>query len=216
MDSETISAELAHRGLSSRNIASMDVTLSSIELFPRLNAIYADEFRTSPPSRACVGVPLFSPARVSISCVAYETEDEQRERQALHVQGLSYWAPANIGPYSQAIRVGNLVFVSGQIGLIPASLTLPQPTSLETETALSFQHIRRVLAVAAPQAVAIISICWLTTWEQISAVQATFQRSYLVRIVALIKLVEADDHPAEPSSSRCFRRRNQSPKRRSR
>jgi hypothetical protein len=26
-------------------------------------------------------------------------------RQALHVQGLSYWAPANIGPYSQAVSV---------------------------------------------------------------------------------------------------------------
>lgn len=30
-------------------------------------------------------------------------------------------APAAIGPYSQAIRTGNLVFVSGQIPLDPAS-----------------------------------------------------------------------------------------------
>jgi diphthine-ammonia ligase len=31
-------------------------------------------------------------------------------RQALHVQGLSYWAPANIGPYSQAVSVRPLSF----------------------------------------------------------------------------------------------------------
>jgi 2-iminobutanoate/2-iminopropanoate deaminase len=30
-------------------------------------------------------------------------------------------APAAIGPYSQAVRVGNLVFVSGQIPLDPAT-----------------------------------------------------------------------------------------------
>jgi diphthine-ammonia ligase len=31
-------------------------------------------------------------------------------RQALHVQGLSHWAPANIGPYSQAVSVCPLSF----------------------------------------------------------------------------------------------------------
>ncbi|HOU24684.1 MAG TPA: Rid family hydrolase, partial [Anaerolineae bacterium] len=28
-------------------------------------------------------------------------------------------APAAVGPYSQAVRVGDLVFTAGQIGLIP-------------------------------------------------------------------------------------------------
>jgi 2-iminobutanoate/2-iminopropanoate deaminase len=30
-------------------------------------------------------------------------------------------APAAIGPYSQAVRVGNLLFASGQVGLDPAT-----------------------------------------------------------------------------------------------
>lgn len=34
---------------------------------------------------------------------------------------LTQLAPAPIGPYSQAIRVGNLLFCSGQIGLDPAT-----------------------------------------------------------------------------------------------
>lgn len=33
-------------------------------------------------------------------------------------------APRAIGPYSQAIRAGNLVFLSGQIGLDPATMEM--------------------------------------------------------------------------------------------
>lgn len=40
------------------------------------------------------------------------------------------------------------VFVSGQIGLLPSSLTLPSPSSLALETALAFQHTDRVIGAA--------------------------------------------------------------------
>ena len=33
-------------------------------------------------------------------------------------------APAAIGPYSQAIRTGQTVYISGQIGLVPATMQL--------------------------------------------------------------------------------------------
>ena len=36
--------------------------------------------------------------------------------QVLHVQGVSHWAPANIGPYSQGVLASNQLHVSGQIG----------------------------------------------------------------------------------------------------
>lgn len=29
------------------------------------------------------------------------------KRDTMHVQGISYWAPANIGPYSQSIVVSH-------------------------------------------------------------------------------------------------------------
>ena len=35
-------------------------------------------------------------------------------------------APAAIGPYSQAIRTGNLVFVSGQLPIIPETGAFPE------------------------------------------------------------------------------------------
>ena len=44
-----------------------------------------------------------------------------KERSCLHVQGISHWAPSNIGPYSQAVRAGSLVHVSGQIALVPGT-----------------------------------------------------------------------------------------------
>ena len=33
-------------------------------------------------------------------------------------------APAPIGPYNQAVRTGNLLFISGQIALVPGTETL--------------------------------------------------------------------------------------------
>ncbi|MCM1521814.1 MAG: Rid family detoxifying hydrolase [Muribaculaceae bacterium] len=46
-------------------------------------------------------------------------------------------APAAIGPYSQAIKVGNLLFCSGQIPVNPASGEIPGGIKAQTEQALA-------------------------------------------------------------------------------
>lgn len=46
-------------------------------------------------------------------------------------------APAAIGPYSQAILAGDLLFTSGQLGLDPATGELRQGAELQTKQALS-------------------------------------------------------------------------------
>lgn len=56
-------------------------------------------------------------------------------------------APAPIGPYSQAIKSGNFVFLSGQIALDPLSGELIMDT-LENETHRVMQNIHEVLAAA--------------------------------------------------------------------
>ena len=43
-----------------------------------------------------------------------------------------------------ASQVKERIFVSGQIGLVPSDLSLPSPRSLALESALSFQHVKRV------------------------------------------------------------------------
>ena len=42
----------------------------------------------------------------------------------LHVQSVSAWAPACIGPYAQAAVGGGMLYMAGQIGLHPASMQL--------------------------------------------------------------------------------------------
>ncbi|GHT25826.1 reactive intermediate/imine deaminase [Bacteroidia bacterium] len=56
-------------------------------------------------------------------------------------------APAAIGPYSQAIKTGNLVFCSGQLGLDPATGTFVAGSVVE-QTEQAFKNINAVLAEA--------------------------------------------------------------------
>jgi reactive intermediate/imine deaminase len=53
-------------------------------------------------------------------------------------------APAAIGPYSQAVRVGNLVFLSGQIALDPASGQLVSG-GIEAEVDRAFRNLKAVV-----------------------------------------------------------------------
>jgi reactive intermediate/imine deaminase len=56
-------------------------------------------------------------------------------------------APAAIGPYSQAIKTGNLVFLSGQIPLDPATGTLVSG-DIDAETRRVFDNLKAVAAAA--------------------------------------------------------------------
>lgn len=53
-------------------------------------------------------------------------------------------APAAIGPYSQAIKTGNLVFVSGQIPIDPATGQVA-PSQIKTQTRLVLENLKAVL-----------------------------------------------------------------------
>jgi 2-iminobutanoate/2-iminopropanoate deaminase len=56
-------------------------------------------------------------------------------------------APKTVGPYSQAVRVGNLVFLSGQIPLDPASGQLVEGT-IQHQTERVLENMRAVLEAA--------------------------------------------------------------------
>ena len=55
-------------------------------------------------------------------------------------------APAAIGPYSQAVRAGDFVFTSGQLGLEPVAKVLREGVTAQTEQALD--NLAAVLAAA--------------------------------------------------------------------
>ncbi|MDW5267076.1 MULTISPECIES: RidA family protein [Acidobacteriaceae] len=56
-------------------------------------------------------------------------------------------APAAIGPYSQAVRVGDMLFASGQVGLDPATGQIVDGGIVE-QTKRVFENIKAVLAAA--------------------------------------------------------------------
>jgi 2-iminobutanoate/2-iminopropanoate deaminase len=56
-------------------------------------------------------------------------------------------APAAIGPYSQAVRVGEFVFTSGQVALDPATGAIVEG-GIEPQTERVIENLRAVLAAA--------------------------------------------------------------------
>ena len=56
-------------------------------------------------------------------------------------------APAPIGPYSQAIKAGNTLYVSGQIALVPGKDQLSNE-SIEAETEQVMKNLQAVLQAA--------------------------------------------------------------------
>lgn len=61
-------------------------------------------------------------------------------RQSIHTDR----APKAIGPYSQAVRAGNLVFLSGQIPLDPATMELVSG-DFEIEVRRAFENLEAVV-----------------------------------------------------------------------
>lgn len=56
-------------------------------------------------------------------------------------------APAAIGPYSQAVRVGDLVFLSGQIPLDPITMEMVGP-GIEAQTIRVFENLSNLCMAA--------------------------------------------------------------------
>jgi len=53
-------------------------------------------------------------------------------------------APAAVGPYSQAVRVGDLIYTAGQLGIVPGTKEFAGP-DIENQTRQALQNLRAVL-----------------------------------------------------------------------
>ena len=56
-------------------------------------------------------------------------------------------APAAIGPYSQAIKAGNLLFISGQVPFVPATGEIVEG-DVKAQTAQSLKNLQAILKEA--------------------------------------------------------------------
>src|SRR5882724_7399755 len=71
IDSTISIVHLAKYSLELSCIANVNLLISSMELFPAINKVYASLFGISPPARACVAVDLPAQSRVRLECIAY-------------------------------------------------------------------------------------------------------------------------------------------------
>lgn len=134
------------------------VLLRSMADFPSMNGIYVSLFKKpNPPARATVACGDSLPEGVNVMVSMVVDLGPRAQRSGLHVQSRSYWAPANIGPYSQAMSVPlqgteRVIYIAGQIPLEPASMELVESSSAEPYWAetyslraiLSLQHMWRI------------------------------------------------------------------------
>ena len=63
-------------------------------------------------------------------------------RQIIHTEN----APAAVGPYSQAVKIGNLVYTAGQIGINPATGEMQE--GLEAQARQVMANLQAVLEAA--------------------------------------------------------------------
>ncbi|KAF7663865.1 hypothetical protein LDENG_00199590, partial [Lucifuga dentata] len=104
-----LKSELDSRGWKMKDIVLVHLYVRSMEDFGPVNTVYKKHFGVNPPARVCVQAPLPPGQLLQMDCLLHDwtgpPEDGSfHKREALHVQSLSHWAPANIGPYSQALR----------------------------------------------------------------------------------------------------------------
>jgi 2-iminobutanoate/2-iminopropanoate deaminase len=83
-------------------------------------------------------------------------------------------APAAIGPYSQAVRAGNLVFTAGQIALDPATQLVVGPGITEQTTRV-MENLKAILEAAGTSLERVVkATVFLTDFNDFAAMNAVY------------------------------------------
>jgi 2-iminobutanoate/2-iminopropanoate deaminase len=87
-------------------------------------------------------------------------------------------APAAIGPYSQAIKAGGLVFAAGQIPLDPATGQMVSG-DVQAQTERVLENIRAVLAAAGTSLEAVVkTTVFLKSMDDFAAMNEVYARYF--------------------------------------
>jgi 2-iminobutanoate/2-iminopropanoate deaminase len=83
-------------------------------------------------------------------------------------------APAAIGPYSQGVRVGNLVFTAGQIALDPATGLVVAP-GIEEQTTRVMENLKAILEAAGSSLARVVkATVYLKDFNDFAAMNAVY------------------------------------------
>lgn len=95
-------------------------------------------------------------------------------RQAIH----SPYAPKAIGTYSQAMRAGDLVFLSGQLGIHPETLELE--STIEAEIGRAFDNLAAVCKAAGGNLNSLVKVnIYLTDLAHFQAVNEAMKARFI-------------------------------------
>jgi 2-iminobutanoate/2-iminopropanoate deaminase len=83
-------------------------------------------------------------------------------------------APGAIGPYSQAVRIGNLIYTSGQVALDPASGQIV-PGGITEQTTRALENLKAVLAAAGTDLAHVVkTLVFLKDMNDFAAMNAVY------------------------------------------
>ncbi|XP_068049124.1 diphthine--ammonia ligase isoform X2 [Anomalospiza imberbis] len=179
----SLRAKLTSEGLKLKDIIMVHLYMKSMKDFSVINSVYVTEFDLCPPARVCVETLLPDGVLFCIDCLAHKydmaTDDViHDEKLVMHVQSISHWAPASIGPYSQSIKVGDVLYCAGQIALVPCTMQLVRG-GIYAEASLSLRHVGRVLQAMSQKTVlhhVITATCYVTDSKSIPIARSMWQK----------------------------------------
>ncbi|XP_026566394.1 diphthine--ammonia ligase isoform X2 [Pseudonaja textilis] len=198
----SLQAHMNLKGLALTDIILVHLYMKNMADFAVINSVYMTAFDLCSPARVCVEAPLTEDLLFQMDCLA-QKDDKMisgascSQKQVMHVQSISHWAPANIGPYSQCIQVEDTLYCSGQIALVPCTMQLASG-GIKKEALMSLNHVERVLKAMNLKAElhhVLMANCYITDSKYISVAEAVWQR----KLKELTKTKEEDinnDMPA--------------------
>ncbi|TMW60109.1 hypothetical protein Poli38472_000151 [Pythium oligandrum] len=128
---EQVKRTLAEQQMTLDDVCFVHLYVRDMNDFARINAEYCQHIpQYMPASRSCVELRSL-PSRVLMDCFALrgsgvtKLEKPRVQRDVLHIQSISAWAPNCIGPYSQAnILHKSLILLAGQVAFQPETMQI--------------------------------------------------------------------------------------------
>ncbi|XP_038072963.1 diphthine--ammonia ligase-like [Patiria miniata] len=186
---ESLKECLGNHGYDLLDVVIVHVYVKDMSNFSQINSVYCRYFQQNPPARVCVQVDLPCDTELQIDCLAHrnisrrkssndDVEVEPVHRHTMHVRSISHWAPANIGPYSQAVQIGDLVFSAGMIGLCPSTMRIVEG-GITPQCALSLRSLQRLLMAMHPGAslsTVVCGVCYVTDSRHIDVARKHWEK----------------------------------------
>nr|XP_022904819.1 diphthine--ammonia ligase [Onthophagus taurus]XP_022904820.1 diphthine--ammonia ligase [Onthophagus taurus] len=181
---EKLKCELNNHSQSLKDVCTISLYISDMSQFATINSVYVEVLNfPNPPTRACVQVPLPKNCPVIIEAISWNGKesgmmgDQLQERNIMHVQSISHWAPASIGPYSQTVKVGDIIHLAGQIGLVPGSLQLVNG-GVKQQCQLALRHVGRLIKAVDINATIrdiVQGVCYISDLKHVETVRKLWE-----------------------------------------